>query len=496
MQFKKRIWDFYTRSYRLFKTIYRQTIYRIIFSYIIFLLIATTLMMLPIAWRNADKAFNFLDTFHLVVSGFSTTGLVVVDVASQMTWLGQFFLMILIIMGGLGLLFFKVSIFYFAGLFIFGTRRFNHVFYEEQDLERGYILRQKTYKMLSIGFRYLLLFELLGIIALFCYFFFTPGTANSAFARLDYFQNFGKSFWSAIFHAVSAANNAGFDIFDDGKNSLMVFESHYFVQFVFIILFVLGGIGFPFFLELHEKIKNRFKRNPGHHRFSFFVKFSILSYLIITMLGLTTNFVLEASFNDDFVSTAKRSDKIMAVLFNTLSTRSAGFATVDIQTDFVPATRLMMMLLMFIGSAPLSTGGGIKVTTLLILVYGLFGSYDRKNNLIIRNNTIGHRTVFRAFLIFFLAMLVVFLFVMIGSSALHTNDSSTPNALDVFFDGFSALGNAGLTSIGLADKQWVFYKIGTIFLMLIGQLGLGNFQILVKKKYTFQHVRVPSKIIL
>ncbi len=450
-------------------------------------------MMLPVAWKNSDKSFSFLNTLYLTVSAFSTTGLTVVDISTDMTFYGQLLLLILIIIGGLGLLFFKISIFYFAIYFLFGNRRYNYLYYEEQHFERGYILKRKTQNMLAIGFWYIVIFEIIGALALFFYFYFTFPTTPE-YQKLQYYHNFSNSLWSAIFHSVSATNNAGFDIFYD-SDSLKVFQNHYFVQFVFIFLFILGGLGFPFFLELNEKFQNWWKGSPKQVRFSFFVKFSVWGYILVTVIGLVGVFSLEAAFSDGFKSPNDPVHKSMAILFNTLSTRSAGFSTVEINSSFTSPTKLLMTGLMLIGSAPLSTGGGIKVTTFLILIYGVFGRYDQKNNLLIKRYAISRKNVSRAFLIFFISIVLVFGFSVIGSSE-HKNIEKPIDLVDVVFDGVSALGNVGLSSVPIIDKEWTFYKIGTILLMLIGQLGIGNFQILLKRKYRFASERVPTKIIL
>lgn len=476
------------------RSIYRQTIYRIIFSYLFFLFLFTALLMLPPAWKNTDKnAFSFLNSLYLTVSAFSTTGLTVLDISEEMTFYGQLLMLLLIVIGGFGLLFFKISIFYFAIYFLFGSRNYNYLYYEEQHFERGYILRRKTQKMLIVGFWYIIIFEIIGAVSLFFYFFFTvPDTEG--LKQLNYYKRWDRSLWSAIFHAISATNNAGFDILDT-PNSLVVFQNHYFVQFVFIFLFVLGGLGFPFFLELNEKFRNWRKGSPNNVRFSFFVKLSVIGYIAITLFGLSAAFIFEAAFTNDFKS--KPNAKAMEITFNLLSTRSAGFSTVEINQSFTSPTKILMTGLMLIGSAPLSTGGGIKVTTFIILLYGVFGHYDRKQNLLIGRFAVKNKDVLRSFLIFFLAVLLIFLFSMVGSSEYKT-DSGKPSIplVDIVFDGVSALGNVGLSSVPLEDKGWTYYKISTILLMLIGQLGIGNFQLMLKRKYPYRNERVPAKVIL
>lgn len=223
---------------------------RIFFFYTIFLLLATIILSTPVV-RN-DNAFlllsidGFINNLFTAVSAFTTTGLLVLDIETDFNFLGQLIILILIFFGAMGLLFFKVQILIFFRILFFQSEKTQVMDAYEQHFERGHFNLQNTKKMLKVGFFFIFFIEIFGAIAIFFYLYLQP------IAGTPYYNNGQKSLWTAIFLSVSATSNAGFDNLKDAIpfNSLTVFSSHYFLQIVLIFQFLLGGLGFPIYLEL------------------------------------------------------------------------------------------------------------------------------------------------------------------------------------------------------------------------------------------------------
>ena len=302
-----------------FIKIKRNLFSRVLFYYFLSLSIATLFLMTPWSWVDSNKSWDFLNSFYMCVSAISTTGLTIYDLGENMTVIGQFFILILILIGGIGLLFFKFWLFRMLG-FIFRFNKKNDIIStREQHLERGYFRLQNTKEMILIGFFFIFSVQIIGFLILFFYFYFVK------IDKLNYYLQLDKSLWSATFHSVSATNNAGFDIFKDGieYNSLESFHKHYLVQFVFVVQFILGGLGFPVFFEFWSKFKNR-KKEGIKTKITFFTKFVLYSYFLILFFSLIIVFILELSISSSKLRNEFNINNFFSVIFNTLSTRSAG----------------------------------------------------------------------------------------------------------------------------------------------------------------------------
>ena len=429
-----------------FIKIKRNLFSRVLFYYFLSLSIATLFLMTPWSWVDSNKSWDFLNSFYMCVSAISTTGLTIYDLGENMTVIGQFFILILILIGGIGLLFFKFWLFRMLG-FIFRFNKKNDIIStREQHLERGYFRLQNTKEMILIGFFFIFSVQIIGFLILFFYFYFVK------IDKLNYYLQLDKSLWSATF------------------------------QFVFVVQFILGGLGFPVFFEFWSKFKNR-KKEGIKTKITFFTKFVLYSYFLILFFSLIIVFILELSISSSKLRNEFNINNFFSVIFNTLSTRSAGYSTVNIDSFFTDATKHFMIFLMWVGCAPISTGGGIKVTTFAVLFLSLFRWYDSKNNLLIKNKkSISFFDVILAYKIVFITFFIIFVFCtyVLIENLLFTENS----LLNAVFYSTSALGNAGLTLLNPKKiiKGWHLFKIISIFLMFFGQIGISQIILLGRNK--------------
>ncbi|WP_215826341.1 TrkH family potassium uptake protein [Spiroplasma endosymbiont of 'Nebria riversi'] len=300
------------------------------------------------------------------------------------------------------------------------------------------------------------------------------------------YRNFGSSFWSGIFHSVSATNNAGFDII--GPNSLSPYRTQYFVQVVFLVQLIIGGIGYPVFYDLKQKSVARYRGIKVN--FSLFTKISVIYYFSISFIGILAVILVEyfvpTKLSNTFINggirnvTNTNAETLMAIIFNTFSTRSAGYSTIDI-SYFKSPSKFIFSILMWIGASPSSTGGGIRTTTLALVMVSIIASATRKNNINMFKAKVPNETAKRATAVFIMAILIVFL-----ASLIIISENVQVPIVEALFISSSAFGTAGLTMIpdfGLSFSDYsVISKLFLISLMFIGQLGVSNTLLLAARK--------------
>lgn len=441
--------------------------------YVFTLLVGTILLMTPIATTKGQ--WNFLSALFTASSAFSDTGLTVKSTANDFTFFGQLIILILIKFGGIGLITVKLAI---LSLFVFNR----NTSLKERLLiqgERGSNKLGTTIDVLKIGIIVMTITEFLGSIVLFLYFYFVPisGIEYGLNTTTGYYNHIFLSLWAGIFHSISAVNNAGFDIV--GKASLEAFQSDYFVQWIFIIEFVIGGIGFPVYYDLYHWFKN--KTHGKKFRFSLFTKLTLITYFLVAILGVSSVMFIEY-FSRNIITTSRQapvfknlsiSDAIMAVFFNTMSTRNAGYYTVDLN-KFHIASQMIQSLMMWIGSSPASTAGGIRTTTLAIILLTIFNIARGRNDVFVFKAKIPNETVRMSFVVGALGFILVFISVMIITieNVFITNNADMTFA-QVLFDVSSAFGTTGLSLFNNANLG-VFSQLSLILVMFVGQLGVST----------------------
>lgn len=464
-------WErFFSGTKKVFRTIFvGNTRPRQMFNlYLYFLLFGTILLMTP--WATVKGQWNFLQALFTASSAFSDTGLTVKSTANDFTFFGQFVILLLIKFGGIGLITVKL---FLLSLFQIGR---NSNLRERLLLqgERGSPKLGTTVDVLKVGIIVMTVVEFLGAITLTIYFFFVPNTGVTYGTNADmiYNNNFWLSLWAGVFHSISAVNNAGFDII--GGNSLVPFQTDYFVQWIFIIEFVIGGIGFPVFYDLFSYIRS--KTQGKRFRFSLFTKLTVATYFIVAIVGVGSVILVELLSPIDDRSIWGNMDKgnaLMVIFFNTMSTRNAGFYTIEL-TRFHATSGVLQSFMMWIGSSPASTAGGIRTTTLAIIVMSIISLGSGHENVNIFKRKIAPQKIKMAFAVAFVGgFLVIFTTMIILLENLFNSTNGDIGFVQALYDAASAFGTTGLSVFDNA-RLGVVSKICLIISMFVGQLGVST----------------------
>ncbi|HDI7454464.1 TPA: TrkH family potassium uptake protein [Staphylococcus aureus] len=390
--------------------------------------IGALLLYLPFTGK---KPISFLDALFIASSAFTVTGLSPVDIGSQFNILGEIVILLLIQIGGLGIVTVTLLTLVFLNRKISMKNRFLIMVTWNIDEPGGVI---KLIKHLAI---YSLVTELIGMICL-C---------------LSFIPKFGigKGLFLSLFTSVSAFNNAGFALF---KNNLIDFSNDPIVIIIISILIVFGGIGHFVVID--------FINCKKLSKLSLHSKLVLTTTSILIIIGAITFFLLE-QFNT--MQHMGLVEKIGNSFFQSVTTRTAGFNSIDI-ASINKSTALMLMLLMFIGGAPLSAAGGIKITTFAVAFIFVLNYIRKENNVFVFNKEISDKHIKLSIV----TINISFLFISIITFILSIINPNI-SLIKLLFEVVSAFGTVGL-SMNLTTEYHGITKIIIIFVMLCGKVGL------------------------
>ncbi|WNM13516.1 potassium transporter TrkG [Mesomycoplasma ovipneumoniae] len=424
---------------------------------------------------NSEK-INFFSALFTSVSAFSDTGLSLVDTGTSFNIFGQAVIAILISLGGIGI--FAIKFYIFNHLF---GKKLSILSREILKIERGSSKLSELKGVIKVSINFFLILVLISSLALSLYFYFYDAEPQKFSFQKSPYKNISLSLRFAVFHSISAINNAGFDII--GPNSFEPYYHSYFLQIMIIILTIIGGIGYPVIYDFFSFFKLKLsKQKIKRFRFSLFTKVSILSYFVIALIGFILLITFEASSNSPFTFWNQEQngnwfDKTFALLFHNFMTRSTGFFTFDLKQLTQPST-FLTSLLMFIGSSPSSTGGGIRVTTFWIFIAVVLSKIRGTSDVNIFKRKITTDKIVSAATVFFISFILVVAIVFLSSFSLDDLSSQQKTSdykiYHLVFEVMSAFGTSGL-STGLIRNLSVISQIGFMIIMLIGQLGITSF---------------------
>lgn len=432
-------------------------------SFAAIILIGTGLLMLPNSTTGGH--ISFVNALFTATSATCVTGLIVVDTGTYFTHLGRWVIMLLIQTGGLGIM--TMAAFFAIAL---GARMSVTGRLVMRDLLSGESIEkigQSLWQILGLT----LVFEAAGTIAL--YTLFPSGTK---------FQD-GRLFTS-LFHSVSAFCNAGFSTF---STSLMNFQNQGLLVATFGILIILGGLGFPVLINL---LGHRFFGTTG----PFGQKKPRVNNQTHVVLWITGALIFAGAgwiWLTQYVFARKQVMSLAIIInsfFQSITARTAGFNTIDIGKMAIPAL-LGLMILMFIGASPGSTGGGIKTTTFYLAIRAMFTKLRGIPTVEYRHRAIPHRLLYRSLLLILGSQAVI-----LTSWMLLTISEALP-PFSLLFETISAFGTVGL-SMGATPHLSVFGRYVIIATMYIGRVGPLAFVIALGRRERKQIYEYPEESIM
>ena len=404
-------------------------------SFLLVIAVGTLLLTLPISSRTGR--LGVIDAMFTATSATCVTGLVVRDTWSQFSLFGQVVILMLIQVGGLGL----VTLTSFFALAARRRMGFRDLRLLGESVSADGL--SKATEVLKIVIKLAAAFEAVGIVLLL--FAFVP-------------QFGAEGVWVSVFTAISAFCNAGFDLFGrfGAYSSLVPYVNNYYVQAVVMFMIMAGGLGFMVWVELAEYRKKR--------RLSLHAKV-VLQFSVIFWVGGAVLLALLEWSNPRTMGGLSVPGKIMAALFQSVSTRTAGMNTIDLAACS-PISKLLMSVLQFIGAATGSTGGGVKVTTFAVLILTIRSVAQGRDDCVIGGHHIESKTVYRALTIIVIGAVAAF-----GSAVVvYYNTAETVSVIDCIFESCSAFGTVGL-SVGVTGQLNTGAKLLYMACMFMGRVG-------------------------
>jgi trk system potassium uptake protein TrkH len=407
------------------------------------ILVGTVLLMLPYAANGPRLAP--VDALFTATSATCVTGLVVVDTGSRLSLFGQWVVLVLIQFGGLGIMTFSTV------LIMLMTGRFSFI---QRSVIQDTFTHSPDTRLPSLVL-HVVMFTLV----------LEAAGAALLFLRFSGMYHPGRALYLAVFHAISAYCNAGFCLY---PQSLMDFSSDPLVSLTVALLIICGGIGFLVMLEL-KKVLSRSHKARRARRISVHSKLVLTLTALLLLVGTMGFLILE--WNQSMARLSLPA-KVLSAFFQSVTARTAGFNTLNFG-KMANVTLLFTILLMFIGAASGSTGGGIKVNTLGVL-FALSRSRLRGEEVTsIFRRTLTAETVGRAISVFVVAVIVIYAATMaLTVSELGTtiHEESRGLFIELLFEVVSAFGTVGL-SVGITSKLSTLGRLILVVVMFIGRLG-------------------------
>ncbi len=425
-----------------------------VFSYFLVLaIIGTFLLELPLS-RTSEAPLSLLDSFFTAISAVCVTGLIVLDTPVDLSLFGQSVILVLIQLGGFGIV--AMSSWVLIGLKSSRlSLEYEEVLKEMSGHKPSLAGMQSTLRSL---FFYFLTVELTGTLLLLIGF-------------LQYDNNFKEALWRSLFTSISAFCNAGFALQSD---SLIPYQSDSFILFVISLLIIAGGFAPLMALNLPLKIwKGKLNLQE---------KLVLNTTLSLLALGFIYFLIAEWNYSLGELSFY---DKLVNSWFQSVTTRTAGFNSLD-YSQFAAATPFFFMFLMFVGGNPGGTAGGIKTVTLAILFLAGIAGIRGETELRVFNRFISVKSVFRTAAIF----LVVFLTTAFAFFVLNATQDIP--IISLLFETVSAIGTVGL-SIGATSGLDEIGKLLIILCMLLGRVGPLAFIMLLFRNQKKLNWKVPKE---
>lgn len=442
------------------KTKNYSSVRRIGFSFFMVIFIGSVLLTMPFS-NQSGQITGYIDHLFTATSATCVTGLVSVVPCQQYTLIGQIIILLLIQIGGLGFLT-LMSLMY---VLMRKKLSFSNKLVMQEALNTDSL--KDLSKYIKSVIKYTIFFEGIGALCL----------------MMVFIPEFGivKGFYFGVFHSISAFCNAGFDIL--GSQSLCQYVGNIWINMVISGLIIAGGLGFVVWIDLstvwkkYKTTYKRFKLKKFISSLTLHTKIVLIMTSILILTGMAGTFILEYS-NPDTLGQLPMEEKILASYFQSVTLRTAGFASIDM-ASLNNATKFLMAAIMFIGGSPAGTAGGIKTVTFAIIVLYIRALRKGENQVHCLNKTISEPIVKRSLTI----VLISFSIALTGLFLLSVFENK--DFIDLLFEVFSAFATVGL-SAGVTPLLTTMGKIVVIILMYIGRIGPITMVLIFARKYNLK----------
>lgn len=427
-------------------------------GFILVILVGALILTLPISTTSGEST-NFLDALFTATSAVCVTGLIVVDTGTYWNMFGQTVIMILIEIGGLGFMSFTTLIAIILGKKI--TLRERLIL---QDAMNTFNI-QGLVKMV----KYVLVFTV------------SVQFFGALLFSTQFVPEYGleKGIFYSIFHSISAFCNAGFDVLGN-FSSLTSYNSNAVVILVASALIIIGGLGFTVWSELYS--------SKSLKKVSLHSKMVILMTTVLVLGGTVLMFLFENN-NVNTIANMSFMDKVMNSFFASVTPRTAGFNSIS--TDgMTTAGQFLTIILMFIGGSPGSTAGGIKTTTIGILIVTIICVIQGREDSEVFKRRFSKDLVYKAFTLIFIGISLVIVVTMLLS---YTEKGAS--FISLFYETVSAFGTAGLT-LGLTSELSSIGKVLIMFMMYLGRVGPLTVVLSITRKKINSGIKYPEGKIL
>lgn len=408
--------------------------YTILLSFLVAIIVGGGLLILPISHRNGEWG-SFVDSLFMATSALAVTGLSVYsNVGAEFTTFGQVLLMIMMLLGGLGI----ITIFTF----------FTIIIGKKIGIMERYMVKQALNLTTMEG-----ALKFVQRVILIAFLFITGGAFAYSFVMIPQF-GWGEGIFQSFFLAISAFNNAGLDIL--GDSSLISYQDNILIQSVTVMLIISGGLGFLVWVEL-------FKNSFRFSKLSTYAKVVLIMAPILIVLGTVGLMITEFSQGDFF--------RFDLAFFTSVSSRTAGLTILSIR-DLTNASKFLIMVLMFIGANPISTGGGIKTTTTFIVFLSIWALISGKRVHAFQR-TFSIESILKSMALVVISYVFVLLTVIVIEYIEQFNTGyplGLKTGTSLLFEVVSAFGTVGFSE-GITPYLTDPSKIILLVVMLLGRIG-------------------------
>lgn len=428
----------------------------ILLSFLVTILIGSGLLALPIS-SASGKAVPYLDALFTATTSTCVTGLVTIPTVSTWSVFGQIVILLLIQIGGLGI----ITI--MSGLMLLLNRK--------MGIDDRLLIQDAFNLNTMAGLAKFIKNVLIGTLII--------EGVGAVLYMIVFVPDFGaRGIWISVFNSVSAFCNAGIDII--AENSLCNYATNPLINIVTSALIILGGLGYIVWWDVIRVVKSRSPKNRKIFRhLSLHSKIAITATAVLILVGAILIFIFEY---DNPLTIGKMSlfDKIQISLFQSVTTRTAGFATIP-QENLTNASATVSIVLMLIGGSPVGTAGGMKTVTIAVLICSAFATIRNKNSVTLFGRRISEESIKKA-----VSVVVMFLTICaISTILLMATSNASP--LDAVFETVSATATVGL-SRNLTATLNTFGKLIIIVTMYFGRVGPISLAIALGSKNESQNV--------